>query len=800
MKVSLRWLREFVDVPTDDPEDLAAMFSSLGHEVEGYEILEPQFSGVVVGRVESVVPHPNADRLRLCRVTVGGEPQDIVCGAWNFEAGAIVPVSVPGAVLAGGLEVAVRELRGIVSHGMICSAAELGLGEDHTGILVLDPDIEVGTDFADLIPLPDIVFDLSITPNRPDAMSVFGIARDVAAYYRLPLRQPEVQLSEQDPPSKVWVTLDDPIGCPRYVGREVRDVVVGPAPLWMQVRLKAAGIRPINNIVDITNYVLLELGQPLHGFDLDLVTDEEIIVRRAHRDEHLTTLDGIERSLSEWDLVIADSTRAIGFAGVMGGENTEVGETTKRVLIEAAYFEPPTVMFTAKRHDLRTEASSRFERGVDPNLPDKAAARAAELMVQVAGGTAATGVQDNYPAAIEPWTVELPLREVPRLLGIELDRDTVVEVLTRIGFAAAGTDPLTVTVPTYRPDVRRAADLVEEIARIYGYDKIPETLPHGAGGGLTPAQRRERRIRQLLTGVGYSEANTWSFVGQDELDQLGFAAEDPRRRGIPVRNPLRDMEPLLRTTLLPGLLKSARFNLSYGADAIALFEVGKVFLAEPSPADSRIPHQPDRLAFIAVGRFGPSQLREADRAVDVYTATATWQVLVDSLGLADAELRPAAPAGFHPGRAAEVIVAGEVIGALGEVHPAVARAFGLEGRVAAGEIDLASLVGDGGWWSFGEPSSYPPVVFDLAFELAETTPAADLLSAVWEHGGPWLESVRLFDEFTGPQLPEGTKSLAVQLWYRAPDHTLTNEEVAPAREQLIAKIEAQLPARLRGGQ
>lgn len=799
MKVSLRWLSEYVELPTEDPQELAEVFSSLGHEVEGYEVLDVQFSGVIVGRVEEVFPHPNADKLRLCRVSTGGEPQDIVCGAWNFEAGAIVPVSVPGAVLAGGLEVGTRTLRGIESHGMICSAAELGLGDDHSGIIVLDAGTEVGTDFAELVPLPDVIFDLSITPNRPDAMSMEGIARDVGAYYRLPVHLPEVALVEEDPASRVTVTLDDPHGCPRYVAREVRDVTVAPAPLWMQLRLRSAGVRPINNIVDVTNYVLLEMGQPLHGFDLDRVAGEAIIVRRADPGETLRTLDGVDRELSEWDLVIADASGVVAFAGVMGGETSEVGDDTTRVLIEAAHFDAPTVMFTAKRHDLRTEASSRFERGVDPNLPGRAAARAASLMCELAGGTAAAGPQDNYPVAIEPWTVELPLKEIPRLLGIELETSTVVDLLSWIGFESTGDDPLVVSVPTFRPDVRRPADLVEEVARIHGYDKIPEALPLGPGGGLTEEQTNERRLRGLMTGLGYSEAQSWSFVGDDDLQNLGLKADDLRRQGISVRNPLRDLEPLLRTTLLSGLLKSARFNTSHGAERVALFEIGKVFLAEPSPLDDRLPNQPDRLAFLALGEFGPAEIKNDRPGADVYTATATWRALVETMGIPGAVLRQSSPSGYHPGRAAEVSVEGTVVGSVGELHPAVVRAYGLQGRVAAGELALDSLVEPRAWWAFREPSTYPPVVFDLAFALDATVPSSDLVEAVTESAGDWLESIRIFDEFSGPSVGAGRKSIAVQVWFRAPDHTLTNEELAPHREQIINHVEDRLDAQLRGG-
>ncbi len=375
----------------------------------------------------------------------------------------------------------------------------------------------------------------------------------------------------------------------------------------------------------------------------------------------------------------------------------------------------------------------------------------------------------------------------------------IVDLLALIGFESVGEDPLLVTVPTFRPDVRRPADLVEEVARIHGYDKIPETLPLGIGGGLTETQLTERRVRSFMTGLGFSEAQSWSFVGVEDLDRLGLQPADLRRQGIAVKNPLRDLEPLLRTTLLPGLLKSVRFNTSYGADRVALFEIGKVFLAEPSPIDARIPNQPDRLAFVATGEFGPRQVSEPHQIADVYTATATWRALVGSLGIPDAELRQGSPDGFHPGRAAEVVVAGITIGSVGELHPSVVRAYGLDGRVAAGEFALEPLVTDRAWWAFREPSTYPPVVFDLAFDLDMAVASQSLVAAVADGAGDWLESVQVFDEFSGSQMDEGRKSVAVQLWFRAPDHTLTNEEVPPQRERIINRVEDPPAARLRGG-
>ncbi len=799
MKVSLRWLQELVDIPTDDPIEIEAVFASLGHEVEGYEILELPFTEVIVGRVAEVEKHPDADRLRFCKVDLGGdELHDIVCGAWNFEAGDVVPVSVPGAKLAGGLEVGVRKIRGITSHGMICSASELGLGDDHSGIMVLDPDTPIGSDFADLVPLPDVVFDLSITPNRPDAMSMIGLAREVAAYYRTEVRMPEVEPPTVDRTSAVQVTIEDPKGCPRYVGREVDGVRIGPSPLWMQHRLRAADVRPINNVVDITNYVLLEFGQPLHGFDLDKVAGEQIVVRRARPGETLTTLDGVDRALDVLDLMICDGSGIVAFAGIMGGEESEVTDATTRVLIEAANFHPPSVMFSSKRHGLRTEASARFERGVDPNLPAVAAARAARLMVELAEGEAPADVKDNYPVAIEPWQIRLDAGEVERLLGIAFDEETITDLLTRLRMdveLAAG--DLLVTVPTNRPDLTRPVDLIEEIARLYGYDRFPETLPSGPAGGLSPEQIKDRRLRELLTGFGLHEAQTMSFLGRSELDAMNLPENDPRRTAIRVRNPLREEEAYLRTTLLPNLLKAVQFNTSHGLSDVALFEIGRAFLPVPDPDDPRIPHQPVHLAFVVFGRMGLIGMNAGPRPADVYTATGLIDALGEGLGL-DICLRQGSPDGFHPGRAAEVVVDGAVVGSVGELHPAVGRAFGLEGRLAACEIDIAALVASRPWWQLDSPSTYPRVEFDLAFVVEERTPAASVVEAIEDSAGEWLERVDVFDEFRGASLGDGRKSLAFRLIFRAPDHTLTNEEVAPVRNNIITAVAEATGGRLRG--
>jgi phenylalanyl-tRNA synthetase beta chain len=783
MRVSLRWLGDYLELPTDDPEEVAAALGRLGHEVEGVERLEAPFAGVVVGRVAGRRPHPRADRLQLVMVEAGAQTAEVVCGAWNFEVGALVPLAQPGARLQGGLEVGEREIRGVRSAGMICSAAELGLGEDAAGILVLPPDLHPGADLATALPFPDSVLDVSITANRPDCMSMVGIARELSAYYQVPIRFPAPKVKERAPHVEVEIRIEDPVGCPRYVARPIRGLRVGDSPTWLQLRLRAAGIRPINNVVDATNYVLVELGQPIHAFDLDRLSRHTIVVRRAAGQETLRTLDGVDRTLHPEDLVIADAEHAVAIAGVMGGEATEVGPETSQVLIESAYFDPPTVLLTAKRHGLRTEASARFERGVDPNLAGLAADRVAELLTEVAGGQAAAGGGDEYPQPVSPWQVSLALSEVKRLLGVDISRKEAAGLLERLGFEMRGKDPITVTVPTFRPDVTGPADLVEEVARLYGYARIPETLPVGKGGGLPSGQRRLRDLRQVLVGASYFEAQTLSFIGPLDLERLRLPPGDPRLEAIRVANPLREQEGSLRTTLLPGLLQAVAYNRARRVGEVALFEIGKVFLR----GGGELPDQPEMLAFVSNRPMS-----------DFQDAAGLWEVIVRAMHLPEAQLRAGAPPPFHPGRSAQVVLGGEAIGALGELHPSVVGAFELAGSLAAGEISVERIIEEPGWWQLREPSPFPPVVFDLAFDLDEETPAGDLLGEVRATGGELLESVEVFDVFTGGPLPPGRKSVAIRLTMRAPDHTLSDEELAPLRKDIAEAVAERFSGRLRG--
>lgn len=797
MKLSLRWLLDYIDLPAAEPDEIALALASLGHEVEAVDVVKADFRGVLTGRVEEVHLHPEAAKVRLCKVSAGGPPIDVWCGAWNFEAGATIAYAPPGAVLAGGFELGVRRMFGVDSHGMICSERELGLGDDHTGIIVLEPDTPVGVPFESLLALPDVVFDLSITPNRPDCMSVVGLARELSAYYRVPYRLPETSVPEVGEETGVAIEIADPTGCYRFAGRELKGVSVRPSPLWIRQRLRLAGVRAISNVVDVTNYVMLELGQPLHAFDLDRVAGERIVVRRALPGERLTTLDGVERALVAEDLVVADAERPSALAGTMGGEVSEVSSGTTRVLLEAAAWDPPTIQAMSKRHGLRSEASARFERGVDPGLGPVAAARAARLLVELGAGRALAGARDTVAVAVPESVVDLRLSDVTRVLGEGFDAATVTDLLTRLHLRVEGSDPLRVTAPTYRRDLTRPIDLVEEVARLHGLDRFGETVPFGSGGGWSRQQERAGLLRRTLAGLGISQAVPLSFMRLEDLDSLGLPAGDERRLTIRVKNPLREEESALRTSLLPGLLRAARHNLAYGAGRVALFETGKVFLARPHPTLAGIPDQPDRLGIVLIGEVGGSAIDRPGRPADVYAMTAVWRVLARRLGLGDGRLEAVEHPSFHPGRTARVWVGERQVGFLGELHPAAAAAFELPGRVAVAELDLDPLVEVPERWQFVEPSPFPPATFDLAFIVPEALSAQDLVDVTSAAAGALLEEAAVFDEFRGESLPPGTKSLAIGYTLRAPDRTLTNEDVAPLRRRM-AEAAGGIGAILRG--
>jgi len=807
VKVPLSWLKDFIDLPTETPAELDEILGTLGHEVEGWEVVAPTFEGVIVGRVASVEPHPDADKVRFCRVNIGSDTLDVVCGAWNFEAGAIIAYATVGARLGldrdEPFEIGQRKIRGVQSNGMICSARELGLGEDHEGIMVLDAlgaadEADIGRDVRDVLPISDVVLDVSITPNRGDCMSILGIARELGAYWDIPVREPVLDIVADGPPIAATVEILDAEACPRFAARQVDGVTIKPSPLWMQLRLLAAGQRPISNVVDVSNYVMFEIGHPIHTFDADTLANAALQIRRAGAAERLTTLDGTDRMLAAGDIVVADATGPVALAGVMGGASTEVSASTTNILVEAANWHPPSIMHTSRRLNLRSEASSRFERGVDPNLSDLATLRTAKLIAETGAGRVRAGHVDEYPNPVQPQSIRLTGSDIRRLLGETPDLALSGALLTRLGFEVtlAGSQ-LDIRVPTRRHDVTRPADVIEEVARLFGYHNFVDRVRRGISGRMTPAQMAQRRIREAMVGAGFTEAQTLAFIGQTDLDLMRIPADDRRSTGIRVINPLRDEEGTMRTTLLPGLLKAVAYNVGHGRVDAALFETGRVFLPLADSFDSRVPAQPEHLGFAAHGTMGSRGFNGMTRVVDFFTSAGVVELLSDLTGH-DLRLDPTSPPSLHPGRAAVVMTGDGSIGTVGELHPAIARDFGLRGRVAVGELSLEQLAAPVDPWAFRESSSYPPVRFDLAFDVAEDVASAAIRTEIVDAADGMAEQVELFDVFRGGAMEPGRKSVAYRLTLRASDRTLTDEEMVPLRERIIERVRGAFDARLRG--
>lgn len=803
MKAPLSWLRDFAPFEGTVAE-LADVLNGIGLIVEGLAEPGRDVGGVVAVRVLSVEPHPDADRLVLVDVDSGTTQARVVCGARNFGPGDIVPWSAPGAVLPGGLRVERRKIRGAVSDGMICSGRELGVSEDHSGILILSPDTPVGADVREALGLDDVVFDLEITPNRPDAMSIAGVARDLAAALGLPftLAVPVAPGEEPAVGERATLVVEAPDRCPRYVARVGR-VAVGPSPEWMARRLVKAGMRPISNVVDVTNYVMLERGQPLHAFDLGLLGGRGIVVRLATDGERIRTLDGVERVLTSEDLLICDAERVPqAIAGVMGSRASEVFDLTSEILLESAYFTPQGILRTSKRLGLRTESSARFERGVDPNGVGTAADRAWELFSQVASGEVAAGVLDVYPSPVEPRRVRLRTARVNAVLGTDLDAERIRGYLEPLGLSPAEEVPeLEFLVPTFRPDLEGEIDLIEEVARHHGYNNIARTLPRMAepGSGLTAVQQARRTVRNALVGAGLDEATTFSLVSPADLAAAGLPAS-----GIELENPLRAEESLLRPSLLPGLLRAVAFNAGHGQTDVGLYEVGHVFL--PPPPGQTLPDEREYLAVVLSGcvRRLP---HEPDRPVDGHDAVGHLEVAAEALALASWCLEPADRPGFARGRAAAVMLDGTQeggpgridVGVVGEIDGEVLARLGVAGTVAAFEVDLSRLLDAPRRERDFEPlSRFPASAIDLAFVLEEAVPAGAARRTLLEAAGPLCEEVRLFDVFRSPALGEGRRSLAFALRFRAPDRTLTDEEVGALRQGCIEAMAKAHNAVLRG--
>jgi phenylalanyl-tRNA synthetase beta chain len=824
MRVPLSWLRDYVQLPDEvDVSELTRRLTMLGLKLDYLHRTGDDVTGpLVVGRVleyESET-HSNGKTIRWCQVDVGEpEARGVVCGAANFEVDDLVVVALPGTVLPGGFEIGARKTYGHVSDGMICSDRELQLGDNHTGIMVLQPDeAKPGDDAAQLLRLRDDVIELEVNPDRAYALSLRGVARDTALAYEAPFDDPaglEVKAGDGE---SYPIRVADPDGCRVFVARAVSGFdATAPTPRWMARRIQLAGMRPISLAVDVTNYVMLELGQPIHAYDRDRLQGA-IEVRRAGKGERLVTLDDVDRALDAEDLLITDESGPIGIAGVMGGASTEVSASTTALVIEAANFEPVTIARSSRRHKLISEASRRFERGVDPELPAAAAQRVVDLLVQHGGGLVEDG-QTTAGAAPPRPAIELEATLSADVTGIAIPADRAVAALRAVGCDVEGeSGRLRVIAPSWRPDITDPYDLVEEVARVVGYDRVDSVLPPApAGRGLTPEQRMRRRIGHALAGAGLSEISVFPFVGPEDFDALGLADGDPRRRVIRLANPLSSEAPALATTLAPGVLRAVARNVGRGQQSVEVWQVAPVFLVSPDglpPApvppldrgptadelralDAALPDQPRRLAIALCGDREPVGWWGPARVAIWADAIALVRRVADVLGVA-IDVRAGTRAPWHPGRCAEVVCDREVIGHSGELHPRVCTAYGLPARTAYAEIDLDALIDAAP--PLAEPaviSAMPVAKEDVALIVGDAVPASAVEAALREGAGELLESVRLFDLYTGDPIPAGRKSLAFALRFRAPDRTLTEAETAAARDAAVAAAVAAVGAEQR---
>jgi len=791
VKVVLSWLRELC--PTDlSADELAELLTRKGAEVESIEHPWERVSGVVVARVLEVRDHPNSETLCLARVQTGSGELEVVVGVRNMAPGDLVPLAPPGASVVTLREpLGARKIRGVVSNGMLCAPDELGISPSHEGILVLPAGLEPGMDVAEAFGLTGAVLDIEVTPNRPDFLSVLGIAREVAAATGTALSPPDTRVDEDSDEANGVASLEvlDLERCPRYLARIIRNVEHVAAPIAIQARLFAAGMRPISAVVDATNYAMLEIGQPLHPFDLALLKGPGIVVRRAEMGEKLVTLDGVERTFTDDDLLICDAERPVAVAGVMGGELAEVSEQTSDVLLEAASFERGGIQRTRRRIDLSTEASMRFERGVDPEAAPAGADRACRLMIEWCGARVLRGaIEVGGPPPRR--TIDLRASRASALIGYEVSTRDAVDVFDRLAIASepVDDDSIRVEVPGYRVDLEREVDLIEEVVRVQGYERVGSTLPAiKRPGGLPEPYAFRRRLREALRRAGLREVRQVPFSSDADLEMV---RDDD---GVRVTNPLQANDGWLRTRLLPGLLKAVRGNAHRHVRSVAVFEVNTVFrMRDETPIERPM------AAFALMGNAEPGWASD-DRPFDVFDAKGIVEALMAELGL---EWSLGEPVGrpFHPGRSARVMAEGEPIGALGEIHPKVAKRFDLTGRVAAAELEVEALMRLArSLVRVEDAPRFPPVRRDLAFTIDVSTPAADVRSALEQAGGELVGSVVLFDVFEGPPLSEGQRSLAFSIDFRAADRTLTDEEADRAVAAIVERLSRDFGATLRAG-
>jgi phenylalanyl-tRNA synthetase beta chain len=801
MKVSLNWIKDYVDIPMGVNE-LINLLTMAGLEVEEATTTGQGFEKVVVAELLSIRKHPNADKLSLVQANTDQGRFSIVCGAKNIREGQKVPLALVGARLPNGVEIKKSKIRGELSEGMLCSEIELGLGADATGIMILSRDLPPGANLGQALGLRDTILDISITPNRPDCLCAIGVAREIAALTHQRVKYPLLTVSEEgeEIQQKTSVTVMDPDLCPRYVARMIEGVKIGPSPFWMSNRLEKVGVRSINNVVDVTNYVMMEYGQPLHAFDFNFLEEGRIVVRRAMEGEQFVTLDGVKRTLDQEMLMICDGLKPVAIAGVMGGLNSEIKDDTRVVLLESAYFSPAGNRRTAKQLGLETEAAYRFGRGIDYGGCLSAANRAAQLIHELAGGKIVRGVVDAYLKPLKPKAIPLSVRKIHQILGTEVPAPKVIDYLKglELHVEEKERDVLVVTPPSFRGDLEREIDLIEEVARLHGYEKIPITLPEGPASPEVGSRTLslEKKTLDLLIHHGYHEVITYSFTSPTSWDFLGLPSGDKRRTHIQILNPLTEDSSVLRTSLIPGLLEAARYNLSRKNSNLKLFELKKVFLPKEG---EKLPTETKYLAGLALGMDRDPHWASVPRPVDFYDVKGCIEDLLEALQIKGMKFTRAEDIPYlHPGKSLRILMEGETLGMLGEIHPQVMVRYDLPGKAYLFEIDFEQLVkGAGEGKRFRPLPKFPAVYRDLSMVVDEAVEVEKVTETIWAQDQPFIDEVSVFDIYQGAPIPMGKKGISYRIRFQAGDRTLTDEEVNRYHEKIIFQLMEIFKAELR---
>ena len=803
MLVSLKWLKDYVDIDIS-PAELAERLTMSGLEVDAIHETVPGFSNVIVAKILSIKPHPNADKCFLCDITTGEVTYPVVCGAGNIHAGDIVPLAKIGATIPGGYTIKSSRIRGEISEGMLCSEEELGIGSDASGIMMLSKDLTPGCDLADALDLKDNVLDIGITPNRPDCLSIIGIAREVAAITGAKIRYPSNELCESgnDVHDMTSVEILDADLCPRYTARIIKNVKIASSPLWMRRRLEAVGLRAINNIVDITNFVMMEWGQPLHAFDFRFLEEGRIVVRRSREGERFISLDEKERILNPDTLMICDGIKPVAIAGIMGGLNSEVKMDTDTILLESAYFNPSSIRKSAKWLGMNTDAAFRFGRGVDPEGVIRASDRATQLISELAGGIVCKGCIDQYPKVVET-AVDIPLRvkKVNDALGTDIHSEEIAGILKRIEMTVSqdGEMRYRVRPPSYRVDITREIDLIEEVARLYGYHRIPVTLPDvsvmNSSGGYK--KTIEGRIRNVLKGSGYSEIITYSFVTPDSVDCLNIKVDDERRSFVKIRNPLTEDQSVMRSTLVYGLLETMKKNAHTGCFDLKIFEMGRIFIHR---GEGELPVEKNRLGGLLAGVRGEDSLSSHELNGDFYDVKGCIENILDDLKICNVQFKSGHEESFlHPGKSCAIYIADRWHGFLGEIHPDVLNKMDFKMPAVVFELDMDALsVSCTETIVYNDLPKFPSITRDVAFLVNQSIEAEELLRLARAADKELLEKVNIFDVYSGKSIPTGMKSLGLRFAYRSAEKTLTDDEVNLVHGEIIKRMIDVTGARIRG--